>query len=105
MDKRERQDRTKGFALRVLKLVDALPRTAAGRDFNAACSRSHVCWRKLSQRVSRAITCRICGQAWNRCRRRDESLYWLKLVRDGKLVPEYKLSLLLKEAGELTAIL
>ena len=35
----------------------------------------------------------------------DESLYWLELVRDGKLLPENKLSLLLKEADELTAIL
>ena len=31
MDKRELQDRTKRFALRVLNLVDALSRTAAGR--------------------------------------------------------------------------
>jgi hypothetical protein len=35
----------------------------------------------------------------------DESLYWLKLVRDGKLLPESKLWLLLKEADEPTAIL
>ncbi|PYI70424.1 MAG: hypothetical protein DMF08_11505 [Verrucomicrobia bacterium] len=35
----------------------------------------------------------------------DESLYWLELVRDGKLVPQDKPSLLLKEADELTAIL
>ena len=35
----------------------------------------------------------------------DESLYWLELVRDSKLLPENKLSLLLKEAEELTAIL
>ena len=34
----------------------------------------------------------------------DESLYWLELVRDGELVPENQLSLLLKEADELTAI-
>lgn len=34
----------------------------------------------------------------------DESLYWLELVRDAKLIPESKLSLLLKEADELTAI-
>ena len=31
MDKRELQDRTKQFVLRVLNLVDALPRTAGGR--------------------------------------------------------------------------
>jgi hypothetical protein len=32
-------------------------------------------------------------------------LYWLELIREGKLIGESKLSLLLKEAGELTAIL
>jgi hypothetical protein len=31
MDKRELQNRTKQFALRVLKLIDLLPRTAASR--------------------------------------------------------------------------
>jgi four helix bundle protein len=35
----------------------------------------------------------------------DESLYWLELIRDGELMPDSKVSLLLKEAGELTAIL
>ena len=35
----------------------------------------------------------------------DESLYWLELIRDGKLLPENKLSRLLNEADELTAIL
>jgi four helix bundle protein len=35
----------------------------------------------------------------------DETLYWLELVHDGKLLPESKLSLLLKEPDELTAIL
>ena len=80
MDKRELQDRTKQFALRVLNLVDALPRTAGGRA--------------ISMQLVRAAT--SVG---------DESLYWLELVRDGNLVPESKLSSLLKEADELTAIL
>ena len=35
----------------------------------------------------------------------DESLYWLELIREGKLIAESKLSLLLKEAAELTAVL
>ena len=34
----------------------------------------------------------------------DESLYWLEMIRDGKLLPAAKLSLLLQEADELTAI-
>jgi hypothetical protein len=74
MDKHELQDRTKQFALRVLKLIDVLPRTAAGRGISSQLEA-------------------------------DESLYWLELVRDSKLLPENKLSLLLKEADELTAIL
>ena len=34
----------------------------------------------------------------------DESLYWLEMIRDGGLMSESKLSLLLREANELTAI-
>ncbi len=34
----------------------------------------------------------------------DESLYWLELIRDAKLVSEHRISLLLREADELTAI-
>ena len=35
----------------------------------------------------------------------DESLYWLELIRDGELMLDSKVSLLLTEADELTAIL
>lgn len=34
----------------------------------------------------------------------DESLYWLEMIRDGKFVSEIRLSLILREANELTAI-
>jgi four helix bundle protein len=34
----------------------------------------------------------------------DETVYWLELLRDGKLLSETELSELLKEANELTAI-
>ena len=64
----------------MLNLVDALPRTSGGRA--------------ISMQLVRAAT--SVG---------DESLYWLELVRDGKLLPENKLSHLVKEADELTAIL
>jgi four helix bundle protein len=35
MDKRELQERAKQFALRVLNLIDVLPRTAAGRAISS----------------------------------------------------------------------
>jgi len=105
VDKRELQRRTKQFALRVFKLVDALPRTPAGRavsnqlvqsassvgaNYRAACrARSHA---EFTARLGTVLE------------EADESLYWLELIRDGKLMSESKIRLLLREADELTAI-
>ena len=99
MDKRELQDRTKQFALRVLNLVDAQPRTAAGRAISTQLARANH--RSACRARSRAEFVSKLGIAVEEA---DESPYWLEFVRDGKLVPEDKLSLLLKEADELKAI-
>jgi four helix bundle protein len=106
MDKRELQNRTKNFALRVLNLVDRLPRTAAGRAISRQLVRAATSvganYRSACRARSRAEFAAKLGVAVEEA---DESLYWLELVRDSKLLPENKLSLLLKEADELTAIL
>ena len=106
MDKHELQDRTKQFALRVLTLVDALPRTAGGCAISMQLVRAATSvganYRSACRARSRAEFAAKLGIAVEEA---DESLYWLELVRDGKLIPENKLSQLLKEADELTAIL
>jgi len=106
MDKRELQNRTKQFALRVPKLIDVLPRTAAGRAISNQLVRAATSvganYRSACRARSRAEFAAKLGIAVEEA---DESLYRLELVRDGKLVPENKLSRLLKEADELTAIL
>src|SRR4029450_13663539 len=106
MDKRELQDRTKRFALRVLNLVDALPRTAGGRAISMQLVRAATSvganYRSASRARSRAGFAANLGVAGEEA---GGSLYWLELVRDGKLLPETKLSHLRKEADELTAIL
>ena len=106
MDKKELQCRTKQFALRVFKLVDAVPKTPAGRAVANQLVRSATSvganYRAACRARSRAEFAAKLGTVLEEA---DESLYWLELVRDGKLVPEDKLSLLLKEADELTAIL
>jgi four helix bundle protein len=105
MDKRELQNRTKEFALRVLNLIDALPRTAAGRAISNQLVRAATSvganYRSACRARLRAEFAAKLGVAVEEA---DESLYWLELVRDGKLVSESKLLLLLKEANELTAI-
>jgi four helix bundle protein len=106
MDKRELQDRTKQFALRVLNLVDALPRSAGSRAISMQLVRAATSvganYRSACRARSRAEFAAKLGVAVEEA---DETLYWLELVRDSKLLPENKLSLLLKEADELTAIL
>jgi four helix bundle protein len=106
MDKRELQDRTKQFALRVLNLVDALPHSAAGRAISSQLVRAATSvganYRSACRARSRAEFAAKLGVAVEEA---DESLYWLELIRDGKLLPEKKLSRLLNEADELTAIL
>jgi four helix bundle protein len=106
VDKQELQCRTKQFALRVFKLVDVLPRTPAGRAVANQLVRSATSvganYRAACHARSRAEFTAKLGTALEEA---DESLYWLELIREGKLIPESRLSLLLEEADELTAIL
>jgi len=106
MNKQELQTRTKQFALRVLRLIDALPRTSAGRAISNQLVRSATAvganYRSACRARSRAEFAAKLGIALEEA---DESLYWLELIRDGNLLAESKLELLLKEADELTAIL
>ena len=106
MNKQELQRRTKQFALRVFKLVDALPRTPAGRAVANQLVRSATSvganYRAACPARSRAEFAAKLGTVLEEA---DESLYWLELIRDGELMPDSKISLLLKEANELTAIL
>ncbi len=106
MTPQELQARTKAFALRGIKLVDALPRslatqvigrqllpsaTSVGANYRAACraqSRPEFA-AKLSIVVEEA----------------DESLYWLELIQESKLIKSELLTGIIKEANELVAIM
>ena len=106
MVKRELQDRTKQFALRVLTLVDELPRTAGGRAISMqlapAATSVGANDRSACRARSRAGFAATLGIALEEA---DERLYWLELIREGNLLPQNKVSHLLKKADELTAIL
>jgi four helix bundle protein len=106
VDKQELQCRTKQFALRVFKLVDALPRTAVGRGVANQLVRSATSVGANYRAACRARSGAACAAKLGTVlEEADESLYWLELIREGKLIAESKLSLLLKETAELTAIL
>ena len=106
MDEQELKTRTKQFALRVMKLVGALPNdfvanaignqlvrsgTSVGANYRAACrGRSKAEFvAKLGIVVEEA----------------DESVYWLELIIEGQLLTANLVEPLLQEANELTAIM
>src|SRR5580765_106653 len=101
----ELQDRTKRFALRVLGLIDRLPNTIGGRVLANQLARSATSvganYRAACRSRSRAEFAAKLGIVAEEA---DETVYWLEMLRDAKLIPEGKLSELLKEANELTAI-
>ena len=105
MKSAELQQRTKGFALRVLRLIEQLPNTIGGRVLANQLARSATSvganYRATCRARSRAEFASKLGTV---AEESDESLYWLELIRDGNFIPEKKISSLLSEADELTAI-
>lgn len=107
MDKAELLQRTKQFALRVLKLVDHLPTSAAGRAIGHQLVRSGTsvganyraaCRSRFRSRAEFAAKMGVVAEE------ADESVYWLELIGEGSLLPARKITPLLNEANELTAI-
>jgi len=105
VSKAELLARTKIFSLRILKLVDHLPRTMSGRAIGNQLVRCGT-----SVGANNRAACRSRPRAEFAAKlgivaeEADETVYWLELLRDGKLLSEAKLSDLLREANELTAI-
>ena len=105
MSKAELLAHTKSFSLRILKLVDQLPRTTSGRAIGNQLVRSGTSiganYRAACRSRSRAEFAAKLGVVAEEA---DETVYWLELVCDGNLIPANKLTELLREADELTAI-
>ena len=105
MSKAELLARTKDFALRIPSLVDHLPRTMSGRAIGSQLVRCGTSiganYRAARRSRSRA---EFAAKLWIVAEEADETVYWLELLRDGNLLSEAKLSGLLQEANEQTAI-
>ncbi len=108
-DEKTRQDlrlRTKQFALRVIKLCGALPTTRPGRILGDQVLRSGTSvaanYREAYRARSRAEFISKLGDCQKEL---EETILWFELLADSETVSAGKLSLLLKEADELMAIL
>jgi four helix bundle protein len=105
MKRDELQERTKSFALRVLKLIEHLPKTIGGRVLANQLARSATSvganYRAACRGRSRAEFASKLGVV---AEESDESLYWLELIRDGHFISQKRIAPLILEANELTAI-
>jgi four helix bundle protein len=106
LNKEELKARTKRFALRVMKLVDALPKTVSGRAIGNQLVRSGTGvgsnYRASCRARSRAEFIAKIGIVEEEA---DESAFWMELIIDGGLLSARKVEALLKEANELVAIM
>jgi four helix bundle protein len=106
MNPAELKSRTKQFALRVLKLVAALPNTIEGRAIGSQLVRSGT-----SVAANYRATCRARSKAEFVAKigvvleEADETLLWLELIREANLLPAKRVQPLLIEANELVSIM
>lgn len=105
MDEREFKRRTKQLALRVMSLVEALPRTPTGYVIGRQLLRSAT-----SVGANYRAACRAKSKADMIAKlsiveeEGDETLYWLELLVESGFVAEARLTGLMREVDEIVAM-
>jgi four helix bundle protein len=106
MNAEELKRRTKQFALRILKLVAALPDNVQGRTLGGQLVRAGTSvasnYRAACRGRSKAEFIAKLGIVEEEA---DESAFWLEMIVDGSLLEAKLVQPLLEEANELTRIM
>ena len=106
MNPQELKERTKQFALRVMRLTDTLPRTTKGTALAGQLVRSGMSvaanYRSACRARSRAEFISKIGIVEEEA---GETVLWLELIIDDKILAKTKIVPLLTEANELVAIM
>ncbi|MFW6054691.1 MAG: four helix bundle protein [Thermodesulfobacteriota bacterium] len=106
MNSDQLKQRTKQFALRVVKLVEALPNSVAGRAIGHQLIRSGTSvganYRAACRGRSKAEFLAKLGTVEEEA---DESAFWLEIIMENGLLNKELVASLHQEAEELTAIM
>lgn len=106
MNEKELQLRTKQFTLRIIKLIEALPQNDTGRIIGKQLLRSGTSVGANYRAVCRARSkAEFISKLGIVIEESDESVFWLEMIIEGKLMKEILVHELLKEANEITAIM
>lgn len=99
------KDRTKEFALRVIRLVESLPNTQTAKTIGNQLLRSGTSVAANYRAACRArSTAEFIAKMGIGEEEADESLFWMELLVDAEIMSKEKLSDLMQEADELIAI-
>ncbi len=106
MDERQFKDRTKKIALRIIKLVESLPKTTSGSVIGKQLLRSAT---SVGANYRAACRGKSIADVVHKLsiveEEADESLHWLELLIESELVAENKLTDLQREMNEITAMI
>jgi len=102
---RDLKDRTKRFAIEIIKLVSEFPKTTVGFEIGKQLVRSGTSvganYRSSQRGRSRAEFISKLSVVQEEA---DETVFWLEITQDSDLLSEERVRPVLKEANELTAI-
>ncbi|WP_353567959.1 four helix bundle protein [Haloferula sargassicola] len=103
---RDLGERTTEFALRIVKMFSALPKTDEARTLGRQVLRSGTSMGANYREARRArSTAEFISKIGDCLKEADETDYWLELLVRGGMVPEAKISALRDETNQLIAIL
>ena len=106
MNSAELQLRLKKFAYRIIPLCEVLPSKKISRIIEDQLLRSAFSAAANYRAASKAQSDKVFRSKLSIAfEEMDETLFWLEVLADTQLIAEDKLSLLIKEADELTRIL
>jgi four helix bundle protein len=99
-------ERTKHFALRVIRLYSALPKSTVAQVIGRQLLRSgtSVGAQLRESKRSRSVA-EMISKTESALQEAEESLYWLELLDESDIVEHKRLTQLMQEADELVAIL
>jgi four helix bundle protein len=101
----DRRERTKSFALRIVRMFSALPKTTQAQVLGKQVLRSGTSiganYREAFRGRSKAEFIAKCGDC---LREIEETAYWLELLVEANIISADKIAPLRQECDELTAI-
>lgn len=104
-ERRDLRERTKGFALRVIRMFSALPKTTEAQVLGKQVLRSGTSVGANYREAHRARSgAEFVSKIGDSLKELEETAYWLELLTESEILPAARLDSLRDECNQLTAI-